>query len=272
MCSSVPSITLGYLQAFSFYTTSIRAFNSKVEILLLKTIPHRIPGPWPGVVVCDSAKWGELSITSHKFACKYVSILCKHSNYFLALMLKVELTWTTPSSPNGVILGYDVSMVMSANNISVACQKRTLNTSVLCQNLAPFTSYTVNVAAINSIGLGPASILSVTTSESYPSDPPQNLTAVPTGYVWHTFITSLSIIVFVIDKNRSTTATVFWSPPLIPNGIVRSYLISYKITNGPTTCAAPFIFEVRKLDSQCLLAFAEQLLQVCASIDPVLFS
>ncbi|KAL0167599.1 hypothetical protein M9458_035821, partial [Cirrhinus mrigala] len=78
--------------------------------------------------------------------------------------------------------------------------------------LEKYSSYKLRVAASTAVGESPLTdedYIFVMTLEDEPDSPPRNLSVV---------------------KTTSSTATLTWSPPEKPNGIIRQYKVSY--TNG----------------------------------------
>ena len=70
--------------------------------------------------------------------------------------LNVSISWDPPSSPNGVILGYNYSLMETSNSSNVIIEYT--NTTMLSVQqsvmVAPFTNYTATVVAFTSAGRG----------------------------------------------------------------------------------------------------------------------
>ena len=70
--------------------------------------------------------------------------------------LNVNISWETPSDPNGVVLGYNYSLMETNNSNNVIIQYT--NTTMLSAEhnvmVAPFTNYTATVVAFTSAGRG----------------------------------------------------------------------------------------------------------------------
>ena len=70
--------------------------------------------------------------------------------------LNVNISWETPSNPNGVILGYNYSLMETSNSNNVIIEYT--NTTMLSVEpsvmVAPFTNYTATVVAFTSAGSG----------------------------------------------------------------------------------------------------------------------
>uniref|UniRef100_A0A672PIW2 protein-tyrosine-phosphatase n=1 Tax=Sinocyclocheilus grahami TaxID=75366 RepID=A0A672PIW2_SINGR len=114
----------------------------------------------------------------------------------------IRVTWEPPLNPNGKITHYTVY----AENLL------TNHVTQVFNNLDKYSSYKVRVAASTAIGETPLTdedYIFVMTLEDEPDSPPLDLAVV---------------------KTTSSTATLTWSPPEKPNGIIRLYEVSY--TNG----------------------------------------
>ena len=70
--------------------------------------------------------------------------------------LNVNISWGPPSNPNGVILGYNYSLMETSNSSNVIIEYT--NTTILSVQqsmmVAPFTNYTATVVAFTSEGSG----------------------------------------------------------------------------------------------------------------------
>ena len=110
----------------------------------------------------------------------------------------IAAEWEEPSSPNGIILRYMVSVTTGRDTITIV----TTELSVMATNLEPFTNYTVNVDACNSIGCTQDTTF-IVTLESIPQ-----FIAPPT-------LTPIS----------PTSITARWEEPARPNGIIVSYTL-----------------------------------------------
>ena len=71
----------------------------------------------------------------------------------------IVVTWTAPQEPNGIILGYNVSI---GEQVFVA----NLFTTLTITDLTPFTNYVAHVVAFNSVGYVMSNETSFTTGES----------------------------------------------------------------------------------------------------------
>ena len=121
------------------------------------------------------------------------------------------VAWEPPpmSQRNGNILGYKIFywVTQSPVNSSSVLIAQGSDTSADISVLIPYTSYTVTVLAFNMAGDGPNVTLplNVTTLEDVPG-PPGSLR-------------------FVVPSPNSLNTS--WDPPLLPNGIIEMYEVSY---------------------------------------------
>ena len=70
--------------------------------------------------------------------------------------LNVNISWGPPSNLNGVILGYNYSLMETSNssNVIIEYTNTTLLSAELSVMVAPFTNYTATVVAFTSAGGG----------------------------------------------------------------------------------------------------------------------
>ena len=70
--------------------------------------------------------------------------------------LNVNISWEAPSNPNGVILGYNYSLMETSDldNIIIEYTSTTLLSAEQSVMVAPFTNYTATVVAFTSAGGG----------------------------------------------------------------------------------------------------------------------
>ncbi|XP_052437936.1 phosphatidylinositol phosphatase PTPRQ isoform X2 [Carassius gibelio] len=122
----------------------------------------------------------------------------------------IRVTWEPPLNPNGKLTHYTVY----AQNLLTNQQLRQTadTTTEVLTGLDKYSSYKVRVAASTAVGESPLTdedYIFVMTLEDEPDSPPRDLAVV---------------------KTTSSTASLTWSPPEKPNGIIRLYEVSY--TNG----------------------------------------
>uniref|UniRef100_A0A9J7ZW87 Protein tyrosine phosphatase receptor type Q n=1 Tax=Cyprinus carpio carpio TaxID=630221 RepID=A0A9J7ZW87_CYPCA len=122
----------------------------------------------------------------------------------------IRVTWEPPLNPNGKLTHYTVY----AQNLLTNQQLRQMadTTTEVLTGLDKYSSYKVRVAASTAVGESPLTdedYIFVMTLEDEPDSPPRDLAVV---------------------KTTSSTASLTWSPPEKPNGIIRLYEVSY--TNG----------------------------------------
>ncbi|XP_048024016.1 phosphatidylinositol phosphatase PTPRQ isoform X2 [Megalobrama amblycephala] len=122
----------------------------------------------------------------------------------------IRVNWEPPLNPNGKITHYAVYAQNLLTNHEL--RQMTDTTTAVLTGLDKHSSYKVRVAASTAVGESPLTdedYIFVVTLEDEPDSPPRDL---------------------VVVKNTSSTATLSWSPPEKPNGIIRLYEVSY--TNG----------------------------------------
>ncbi|XP_065915767.1 phosphatidylinositol phosphatase PTPRQ-like [Dysidea avara] len=120
----------------------------------------------------------------------------------------IQINWVVPTVTNGIVRYYIVVYRIDSNTDLM--ELNSTNTTALVTGLTPFTFYTLHVLAVT-VARGEASEnVTVQTNEAAPSAP-------------------LDITAFNVS---STSINVTWQPPMIPNGIVRSYRVVY--TTGST--------------------------------------
>ncbi|KAL6478813.1 hypothetical protein MHYP_G00122460 [Metynnis hypsauchen] len=119
----------------------------------------------------------------------------------------VLVSWSPPLNPNGKITHYTIYLLNLHSH--EAQQKLTNATSIVLIGLNKYTQYKLRVAASTAVGESPLSAeddVYVLTPEDVPDSPPHDLAVVNT---------------------TSSTATIIWTPPDKPNGIIRQYEVSY---------------------------------------------
>ncbi|KAM3608908.1 uncharacterized protein V6R79_006653 [Siganus canaliculatus] len=120
----------------------------------------------------------------------------------------ILVSWAPPLNPNGRITHYTVYGLKVLSN--EALKWVTNITSILITDLDKYTTYKLRVAASTAVGessLSEEDDIFVVTLEDDPDSPPVNLT--------------------VRDISPST-ATLAWSPPEKPNGVIQLYEILYE--------------------------------------------
>ena len=70
--------------------------------------------------------------------------------------LLVNISWEAPTDPNGVILGYNYSLMETSNtnNVIIEYTNTTLLSAEQSVMVAPYTNYTATVVAFTSAGSG----------------------------------------------------------------------------------------------------------------------
>ena len=113
----------------------------------------------------------------------------------------IEARWTAPSSPNGIVLQYEL-LVETGGISTIVFAGNATDFRVVIDSLLPHTTYTFRLRASTSAGLstGPASSV-------------RTLQDVPTGVQAPTVVTT------------ARTATLSWTLPSMPNGVITRYSI-----------------------------------------------
>ncbi|XP_064306255.1 phosphatidylinositol phosphatase PTPRQ isoform X3 [Phalacrocorax carbo] len=122
---------------------------------------------------------------------------------------EINLRWLPPEQPNGLITHYEVLY----SDSSYLFIKNASSTSISLSEMKPYTLYNISVKAFTRAGHGNQSSfpLLVRTSETVPDSAPENIT--------YKNISSMEI-------------ELSFFPPSIPNGIIQTYTIYLKRTNG----------------------------------------
>uniref|UniRef100_A0A8C2SRE2 Phosphatidylinositol phosphatase PTPRQ n=1 Tax=Coturnix japonica TaxID=93934 RepID=A0A8C2SRE2_COTJA len=122
---------------------------------------------------------------------------------------EINLKWSPPEQPNGLITHYEV-LYSDSSDLFV---RNTSYTNISLTEMMPYTLYNISVRAFTRLGHGNQSSfpLLVRTSETVPGSAPENIT------YWNVSSTEIELSFF---------------PPSIPNGIIQTYTIYLKRTNG----------------------------------------
>ncbi|XP_058244423.1 phosphatidylinositol phosphatase PTPRQ isoform X1 [Hemibagrus wyckioides] len=171
--STAPSVTLRHLKPYTLYNVTARGYTrlghgNQTSPTLQMLSGEDVPGSPPYALAYDSISSSE-----------------------------VNVSWSPPLVPNGVILYYSVEYWNTTHSLNIT----THTPSVLLSNLRKYARYRLSVQAGTRVGLGNHSseILNITTLEDVPSDTVHNLSAQLYG---------------------STAVVISWDPPLEPNGRV----------------------------------------------------
>ncbi|GAA6106524.1 phosphatidylinositol phosphatase PTPRQ isoform X3, partial [Tachysurus ichikawai] len=147
--SNVPSVTLRHLKPYTLYNVTARGYTrlghgNKTSPTLQMLSGEDVPGSPPYGLSYDSISSSE-----------------------------VNVSWSPPLVPNGVILYYSVEYWNITHTLNIT----THTPSVLLSNLRKYARYRLSVQAATRVGLGNHSseILNITTLEDVPSSPPQSL-------------------------------------------------------------------------------------------------
>ncbi|CAB4035820.1 phosphatidylinositol phosphatase PTPRQ [Paramuricea clavata] len=129
---------------------------------------------------------------------------------------ELYLTWTSPSDPNGVIIGYRIvwSILRDDKNMSVSnsvSKTEIINNgstaSFGIDKLEPYSVYRVSLNGMTSIGNGTIVTLTTRTNQSTPGKP---------GNVQ-------------LERISSTELDLTWTSPSDPNGVITGYRIVWSI-------------------------------------------
>ncbi|XP_053114008.1 phosphatidylinositol phosphatase PTPRQ [Hemicordylus capensis] len=122
---------------------------------------------------------------------------------------EISLRWLPPEQPNGIITHYEVMY----DNASALTFKNTTATHLLLNGLKPYSLYNISVKAYTRLGHGNQSStpLSVRTAETVPDFPPENIT---------------------YRNISSSEIELSFLPPSVPNGIIESYTVYLRETDG----------------------------------------
>ena len=78
---------------------------------------------------------------------------------------QVNLSWSRPRTPNGVITHYTVTYSNETTNISTMVDYVETVTGYIVDGLNEFTAYRLTVSATTSAGTGPQALLNQTTQQ-----------------------------------------------------------------------------------------------------------
>ncbi|XP_061225344.1 phosphatidylinositol phosphatase PTPRQ [Neopsephotus bourkii] len=153
---------------------------------------------------------------------------------------EINLRWLPPEHPNGLITHYEV-LYSDSNDVFI---KNASFTSISLSEMKPYTLYNISVRAFTRLGHGNQSSfpLLVRTSETVPDSAPENLT--------YRNISSVEI-------------ELSFFPPSIPNGIIQTYTIYLKRTNGTEQRTINTTFMTLRITD--LKKYTEYTVQVSAS-------
>ncbi|XP_036375557.1 phosphatidylinositol phosphatase PTPRQ [Megalops cyprinoides] len=132
----------------------------------------------------------------------------------------IRVSWEPPLNPNGKITHYTVYGLDLFSK--QAFQRVTNETSVVLSGLRKYTSYKLRVAASTAVGessLSEEDDIFAVTMEDEPDSPPVNL---------------------AVHNVTSSSATVTWSPPVTPNGIIQFYKVLYGNSTVRAAVNSPF--------------------------------
>ena len=99
---------------------------------------------------------------------EYIAELTNFNSESRMYYLIVNISWEAPSNPNGVILGYNYSLMetSNSNNVIIEYTNTALLSAELSVMVAPFTNYTATVVAYTSEGSGESAVQVVVSPEA----------------------------------------------------------------------------------------------------------
>jgi netrin-G3 ligand len=116
----------------------------------------------------------------------------------------IFVTWSPPSSPNGVLLSYNVSHRRADGNVFTRLSVSPSMTTANLTSLSSFVTYNIFVRAETAVGFGPMSnLISVRTNTSEPG-PVSNI---------------------VVANTSSTSVRITFDEPDPPNGVITQYQV-----------------------------------------------
>lgn len=124
----------------------------------------------------------------------------------------IYIEWTEPESNNGEIMAYKL-IVNDQEVVSGLVFNHTLI------NLTPYTNYTLYIQVCNQVGCASSKSVTETTHEELP----------------------LNLVPPVVTGVTSTTVTLSWVPPTLPNGLITSYRIVRRETNNPLLILVQYV-------------------------------
>ena len=115
----------------------------------------------------------------------------------------VTAVWDPPTEPNGVLLSYRLEYRLPLGTPITAAEVSADVTTAVAAGLQPVTLYEFRVVAINAAGEGFGDWETVTTGEDVPE----------------------GVQPIAVEERTGTTLSLTWSPPLVPNGVIREYML-----------------------------------------------
>ena len=129
----------------------------------------------------------------------------------------IQVSWSAPTSPNGVITRYEIRRRFLNNPFSELPQffgdPSTL--AFINSGLDPFTNYEYRLRVTNAAGSTFSDWVSAMTQEG--------------------IATGIGVPRFVDADIFARNVTATWDPPTQPNGIIQSYRLEYRLLLDPTT-------------------------------------
>ena len=126
----------------------------------------------------------------------------------------VEVSWTAPAEPNGIISSYFIFRRLPGSFPLVNFQSSS-PASFNSTGLSPYTVYEYRVRVVNQVGFTESEYVEVRTLEALP--------------------TNLNPPSFPQSGINANNVTAQWTPPAQPNGVITSYRLFYRIPLDPVT-------------------------------------
>jgi hypothetical protein len=141
-------------------------------------------------------------------------------------MTNVTFSWNIPATPNGIITGYNLTVVNIDNSTTTSYIITNISpnqglVSYTVEGFRPYENYTSTVSGTTVVGYGPEAVTSGRTDPDLSTKP-----------ILLTTIISVGDIPFIsVPVINDTSINITWLPPTIPNGFISSYTININASN-----------------------------------------
>jgi hypothetical protein len=141
-------------------------------------------------------------------------------------MTNVTFSWNIPATPNGIITGYNLTVVNIDNSTTTSYIITNISpnqglVSYTVEGFRPYENYTSTVSGTTVVGYGPEAVTSGRTDPDVSSSPQVALVPVVVQSV--VIATSIPVI-------NDTAVNITWKTPKTPNGGIFEYIL--RISNG----------------------------------------
>ena len=165
---------------------------------------------------------------------EYIAELTNFNSESRMYNLIVNISWEPPSNPNGVILGYNYSLLQTSNsNVIIEYTNTTMLSVYQSVTVAPFTNYTAIVVAFTSAG-GGEPVMQVALSPEASKFTWQKYGSVVLIILFISFTVPGPVqnveLVFLEPLNFNSESrmyelnvTISWEAPLEPRGNIQRY-------------------------------------------------